>query len=98
MFSIKSGGSRHARGQMCQLQPQTGNGSFPATKHQMPTLRNAQFLESPYEPRTRVPTSALEERKPPWRSEEHTSELQSPCNIVCRLLLEKKNNMPIADR
>src|SRR5256885_3614073 len=24
------------------------------------------------------------------RSEEHTSELQSPCNIVCRLLLEKK--------
>src|SRR5256885_11143111 len=29
------------------------------------------------------------------RSEEHTSELQSPCNLVCRLLLEKKkkNNM-----
>src|SRR5256885_11697622 len=26
------------------------------------------------------------------RSEEHTSELQSPCNLVCRLLLEKKNN------
>src|SRR5688500_19777999 len=26
------------------------------------------------------------------RSEEHTSELQSPCNIVCRLLLEKKND------
>src|SRR2546426_7152862 len=29
------------------------------------------------------------ERAP--RSEEHTSELQSPCNLVCRLLLEKKN-------
>src|SRR5256885_10173825 len=28
-------------------------------------------------------------RRPP-RSEEHTSELQSPCNLVCRLLLEKK--------
>src|SRR5256885_12455009 len=29
------------------------------------------------------------------RSEEHTSELQSPCNLVCRLLLEKKkNNVP----
>src|SRR5256885_12134654 len=34
----------------------------------------------------------------PWplvpspRSEEHTSELQSPCNLVCRLLLEKKNH------
>src|SRR5256885_5803886 len=26
------------------------------------------------------------------RSEEHTSELQSPCNIVCRLLLVKKKN------
>src|ERR1022692_540087 len=26
------------------------------------------------------------------RSEEHTSELQSPCNLVCRLLLEKKTD------
>src|SRR5256885_11322303 len=29
---------------------------------------------------------------PSGRSEEHTSELQSPCNLVCRLLLEKKKN------
>src|SRR5688500_19489018 len=29
----------------------------------------------------------------PTRSEEHTSELQSPCNIVCRLLLEKKKHI-----
>src|SRR2546426_5549324 len=28
------------------------------------------------------------------RSEEHTSELQSPCNLVCRLLLEKKKKTP----
>src|SRR3989454_6713583 len=28
------------------------------------------------------------------RSEEHTSELQSPCNLVCRLLLEKKKHEP----
>src|SRR5205807_6359822 len=28
----------------------------------------------------------------PVRSEEHTSELQSPCNLVCRLLLEKKKD------
>src|SRR5256885_3570802 len=28
------------------------------------------------------------------RSEEHTSELQSPCNLVCRLLLEKKTTIP----
>src|SRR5256885_12033613 len=29
------------------------------------------------------------------RSEEHTSELQSPCNLVCRLLLEKKKKKRI---
>src|SRR5205807_6101919 len=31
------------------------------------------------------------------RSEEHTSELQSPCNLVCRLLLEKKNHIRTYD-
>src|SRR5256885_4774578 len=30
------------------------------------------------------------------RSEEHTSELQSPCNLVCRLLLEKKKKNDIS--
>src|SRR2546426_9317533 len=34
------------------------------------------------------PTVPAVARRP--RSEEHTSELQSPCNLVCRLLLEKK--------
>src|SRR5256885_11023024 len=33
---------------------------------------------------------AAQEDEFPVRSEEHTSELQSPCNLVCRLLLEKK--------
>src|SRR5256885_11795570 len=39
-------------------------------------------------------TSAFAERARELgeRSEEHTSELQSPCNLVCRLLLEKKKN------
>src|SRR2546426_7464848 len=32
------------------------------------------------------------------RSEEHTSELQSPCNLVCRLLLEKKKPKPLLKR
>src|SRR5256885_8452912 len=32
------------------------------------------------------------------RSEEHTSELQSPCNLVCRLLLEKKKKHKIHTR
>src|SRR5256885_13324587 len=30
-----------------------------------------------------------------WRSEEHTSELQSPCNLVCRLLLVKNNAIAV---
>src|SRR2546426_6626734 len=37
--------------------------------------------------RTKLVVAAL---GPRMRSEEHTSELQSPCNLVCRLLLEKK--------
>src|SRR6266446_4467075 len=32
------------------------------------------------------------------RSEEHTSELQSPCNLVCRLLLEKKKKKIVGAR
>src|SRR5256885_15252885 len=35
-------------------------------------------------------SQALEGYAQDARSEEHTSELQSPCNLVCRLLLEKK--------
>src|ERR1039457_4269945 len=34
--------------------------------------------------------AAWHEKAIEYRSEEHTSELQSPCNLVCRLLLEKK--------
>src|SRR5256885_5425259 len=36
------------------------------------------------------PTGSLPQHVGILRSEEHTSELQSPCNLVCRLLLEKK--------
>src|SRR5256885_10157440 len=32
------------------------------------------------------------------RSEEHTSELQSPCNLVCRLLLEKKKVLSLSQK
>src|SRR2546426_7088365 len=48
-----------------------------------------------YDPRFRkeepryFPSDRMD-RRIEWRSEEHTSELQSPCNLVCRLLLEKK--------
>src|SRR5256885_3775259 len=39
--------------------------------------------------------SRLNQTPTKTRSEEHTSELQSPCNLVCRLLLEKKKKMTI---
>src|SRR5256885_10934447 len=41
--------------------------------------------------RARLGAQAADRQQPGHeRSEEHTSELQSPCNLVCRLLLEKK--------
>src|SRR5256885_11596313 len=45
--------------------------------------------------RNRYPAACLRNSaiKNKCRSEEHTSELQSPCNLVCRLLLEKKKNI-----
>src|SRR5256885_9889629 len=45
--------------------------------------------------RTRLAT--VRNTRLPRRSEEHTSELQSPCNLVCRLLLEKKKTITITD-
>src|SRR5205807_10091173 len=42
-------------------------------------------------PRCRSPEFWARHARIRYRSEEHTSELQSPCNLVCRLLLEKKN-------
>src|SRR5256885_12224482 len=44
-----------------------------------------------------LPTSICRVNSWPMRSEEHTSELQSPCNLVCRLLLEKKNNALVVE-
>src|SRR5256885_3816886 len=45
--------------------------------------------------RARARGAATAHRAHRRRSEEHTSELQSPCNLVCRLLLEKKNEKNI---
>src|SRR5256885_11571852 len=47
-----------------------------------------------------VPTGwpTLTTSRPGYRSEEHTSELQSPCNLVCRLLLEKNNHVSTTNR
>src|SRR5256885_3381394 len=42
--------------------------------------------------RAAAPEPGRPDQEQPLRSEEHTSELQSPCNLVCRLLLEKKKD------
>src|SRR5256885_10274722 len=47
-----------------------------------------------FDPHVPPPAPGAAGRRPlPCRSEEHTSELQSPCNLVCRLLLEKQKTM-----
>src|SRR2546426_4955140 len=58
-----------------------------------PVLRagaTARILVVGQAPGVRVHTTGIPWEDPSGRSEEHTSELQSPCNLVCRLLLEKK--------
>src|SRR5688500_19901590 len=56
-------------------------------------VRSEMRTGAPAGPRTSSSSSAgMSCSVATWRSEEHTSELQSPCNLVCRLLLEKKKN------
>src|SRR5256885_11049617 len=70
------------------------------------SVRPRRSLDHSESQRSSAPTRCFcEARTPyncPWsgsgpntvgRSEEHTSELQSPCNLVCRLLLEKKKQL-----
>src|SRR5256885_12371003 len=56
-------------------------------------LREHGFRANPYAERHETVASVAEACRSTYgfarRSEEHTSELQSPCNLVCRLLLEK---------
>src|SRR5688500_19463344 len=50
------------------------------------------LVSSRFRATARPASTAITTRTALGRSEEHTSELQSPCNRVCRLLLEKKKN------
>src|SRR5207249_7834538 len=62
-------------------------------QHRQPHRRESDRRRAPREPRgQRIPfqQSDREHEKPEARSEEHTSELQSRFDLVCRLLLEKK--------
>src|SRR2546430_6521948 len=59
------------------------------------------FIDASWYVTMRTPVTRGRRARPKTRSEEHTSELQSQSNLVCRLLLEKKkipdrsNNLPI---
>src|SRR2546426_1557180 len=72
--------------------PQAVHEVPPAHRPLAPAVHD--FLEQPAEVLDRLivvgedPDGVLD-----GRSEEHTSELQSPCNLVCRLLLEKKKEL-----
>src|SRR5256885_12802962 len=55
-------------------------------------LRVKFFREMSQKPIIICPVCAVPAFRHDERSEEHTSELQSPCNLVCRLLLEKKKS------
>src|SRR2546426_11715564 len=68
----------------------SGHGARPASRTAVAFVEEPAPLRvaepgDPGPPHGRVPQEVVVER-----SEEHTSELQSPCNLVCRLLLEKK--------
>src|SRR5688500_19637828 len=69
--------------------------------HSFPTRRSSDLSSSPAASSAMPSWVSVDDELPSWlararnstaceRSEEHTSELQSPCNLVCRLLLEKK--------
>src|SRR5574341_1624874 len=61
-------------------------------------MRPSSSSPNPVESRETRPTSSFPDFSEPPRSEEHTSELQSPTNLVCRLLLEKKKKKQTGER
>src|SRR5256885_7190810 len=81
-----------------------GNSMIPLKNVRIWTSRSAAYSATTGTPAPSPHLSAIEAHQSPVpqsdyislpagameRSEEHTSELQSPCNLVCRLLLEKK--------
>src|SRR5256885_12584871 len=68
----------------------SARGTADPRSHSLRPTDNSASL-TPARPSAAGPTSPPARSLGASRSEEHTSELQSPCNLVCRLLLEKKN-------
>src|SRR2546426_3740542 len=64
-------------------------GEIPRRGRATPRVAGLRCGPDPLRQRSECAAPTSRRRLPP-RSEEHTSELQSPCNLVCRLLLEKK--------
>src|SRR2546426_6034167 len=71
--------------------------ALPISRRRPRTTRSRRAGSPPSRAGSRTASRAAAGRRQPSpgcdpasRSEEHTSELQSPCNLVCRLLLEKK--------
>src|SRR5256885_4767577 len=91
----RRGAESTARLRLRRCAPQSLSGTLAQARRRLSRLERA-----PVSPRACAlgkRAGARKDRNPiaraqAWRrSEEHTSELQSPCNLVCRLLLEKKN-------
>src|SRR5256885_4093761 len=69
--------------------------SRPCHRRRLLLRREDHVLHAPGHPLRWRAGAAFPVRRTRDRSEEHTSELQSPCNLVCRLLLEKKNKSTV---
>src|SRR5256885_4192457 len=82
--------ARNGRSGPVSADQKTGSPEAPAQIETAGGIRGARKTLVPAQPRAGLFGSP---RQPAHRSEEHTSELQSPCNLVCRLLLEKKKKI-----
>src|SRR5256885_10565865 len=77
-----------------EIYPLSLHDALPISKDNLEQLTWVHSLEWGYYKHPPLPTGCFRCRSICSRSEEHTSELQSPCNLVCRLLLEKKKIKP----
>src|SRR5256885_6909040 len=85
LFRSRHPGSAEQRPVLRQVLRSAGAGGEPRRVQRSPRQRLRGHRQQRVEERDR-------------RSEEHTSELQSPCKLVCRLLLEKKKTTPSPHR